>query len=117
MSTKSKSKITTLGELVEAYLKHLSKSRSAGTVFSYSIEARAACRWFGEDTKLEAVTPERVAAYFESDAVTKTRTGKPKAKVTVDKTRRILRLALAWGEELGGLASAGGHNRASHNRQ
>ena len=36
------------------------------------------------------------AGFFESDAVTKTRKGRAKAKPTVDKTRRVLRLALEW---------------------
>lgn len=38
----------------------------------------------------------KVAAYFESDRVTKTRAGKPAAKPGVDKTRRALRMALEW---------------------
>ncbi len=33
---------------------------------------------------------------YESDAVTKTRSGRGKAKPGIDKTRRVLRLALDW---------------------
>ncbi len=40
-----------------------------------------------------------MAIYFASDRVTKLRTGKPKAKPSVDKTRRVLRLALVWAAE------------------
>ena len=90
----------TLGELAEAYLAHLGKSgRSQGTCFSYGIELRTACSVLGAETPLVDLTPERVQEYHDSDRVTKTRDGRPKSRAGVAKTRRVLRLALAWAEE------------------
>ena len=110
---KSKKKATnlspgiTLGELAENYLSHLEdEGKGHGTVFSYGIELRMACRELGAETKVSTLTPKKVRAYFESDAVVKNRKGKPKARPTIDKTRRILRLALVWLEKTGVLESA-----------
>jgi len=101
-TTKPKQTTTalTLGEFAEQYLKHLEEiGKSRGTVFSYSIDLGVALKHFGEDRPVAGITPDQVAAFFESEAVTKTRTGKPKAKPTIDKCRRVLRLALVWAAE------------------
>ena len=110
---KSKKKATnlspgiTLGELAENYLGHLEESgRGHGTLFSYGIELKMAIRELGDGTMVSSLTTKKVKAYFLSDAVTKTRAGKPKAKPTVDKTRRVFRLALTWLEEIEVLAKA-----------
>jgi hypothetical protein len=84
-----------LGDLEQA-------GKSRGTVFGYSIDLALAIKYFGgKEAPATVITPKSVAAFFESDAVTKTRTGKPKAKPTIDKTRRVLRQVLVWGEEKG----------------
>jgi len=92
----------TIAELAEGYLTNLEViGKGRGTVFSYSIELKAAMRTLGTDTKVCKLTTKKVKEYFDSDQVTKTRSGTPKAKPTVDKTRRVLRLALVWAEEQG----------------
>lgn len=92
----------TMAEFAEAYLKHLEAvGKSRSTVFSYSIDLGLAVRELGAETRLKSLTAKKVGAFFESYAVTTTRTGRDKAKPTVDKTRRILRLALTWGAETG----------------
>ena len=97
----------TMDELAEAYLKGLEEAgKSRGTVFGYSIDLALAVRHFGEKAKLSGLTQKKITAYFESDAVTKTRSGKPKAKPTIDKARRVLRLALVWAAEQGWIAAA-----------
>jgi hypothetical protein len=83
-----------LGDLEQA-------GKSRGTVFGYSIDLALALKHFGKEAPATVLTTEAVAEFFESDAVTKTRTGKPKARPTVDKTRRVLRQVLAWGAENG----------------
>jgi hypothetical protein len=83
-----------LGDLEQA-------GKSRGTVFGYSIDLALALKHFGKEAPATVLTTESIAEFFESDAVTKTRTGKPKAKPTVDKTRRVLRQVLAWGKEKG----------------
>jgi hypothetical protein len=97
----------TLAELAERYLEHLeAEDRSHGTLFSYGIELRTACKELGGDTPLASLTPEQVAAYYDSPRVTRLKSGKPKAKPSVDKTRRVLRLALVWAAEQAWLATA-----------
>ena len=92
----------TLGALGARYLAHLKdEGKSLGTITSYTMELATAARELGEETPVGALTAARVQAYFESDVVTKTRQGAPKAKPTVDKTRRVLRLALVWAAEEG----------------
>jgi hypothetical protein len=94
-------------EFCEKYLRHLEKEgRSRGTVFSYSLDLNVAARHFGETRDVKSITVEDVAAYFESDAVTKNRGGGAKNPITVSKLRRTLRMALEWGAKVGLLGTA-----------
>jgi hypothetical protein len=87
----------TLAALAEAYLQNLEKTgKSRGTVFSYSIDLGVATKYFGKDLAAVTLRTEDVAEFFESAAVTTTRTGKAKSDITIAKTRRVLRLALEW---------------------
>jgi hypothetical protein len=92
----------TLVDLSERYLTHLAEGEwSGGTIASYSMELKTAQNEMGPETLISEITPERVQTYFDSKRVTKLRSGKAKAKPSVDKTRRVLRLALVWAEESG----------------
>ena len=73
--------------------------KTVSTIASYRADLGMAYRHFGADTLAGAITPAQVTEFNESKAVTKTRKGKPKAKPGVDKTRRVLRLALVWAEQ------------------
>ncbi|MCC7173379.1 MAG: hypothetical protein IT459_23240, partial [Planctomycetes bacterium] len=85
----------TLGELSERYIKGLEeRGAGPGTALSYSMELRLAQKHLGAATPVGLITADHVRAYFESDPVTKTRAGVLKAKPTIDKSRRVLRLAL-----------------------
>jgi hypothetical protein len=87
----------TLQDLNEQYVAHLAASgKSHGTCFSYQLELNTACRVIGADTKLASLTAKDVHKYFNSGPVTLLKSGRPKAKPSVDKTRRVLRLALVW---------------------
>ncbi len=87
----------TLYDVSERYLAWLDADGAGdGTIASYGMELKLAQRELGETTLISDLTPEKIQAYFNSDAVTKTRTGAVKAKPTVDKTRRVIRLALVW---------------------
>ena len=89
----------TLARVCEGYIAALERHGAGpGTVSSYGMELRLACRELGSDTLVADLTAERVAAYFESEAVMKTRSGKPKAPPTFLKTQRVLRQALVWAE-------------------
>ncbi len=97
----------TLLELVEGYLGSLESSgKSAGTVASYTMELKTAMAELGEETRLQSLTSEQVEAYFNSRKVTRLKSGKSKAKPSIDKTRRVLRLALVWGVQAGWIKKA-----------
>ena len=97
----------TLEDLAAKYLQHLEDAgKSNGTLFSYKLELITALDELGKDTKLADLTPTRVLEYFVSDRVTRTRAGVQKAKPTVDKCRRVLRMALQWAEDSGLVAQA-----------
>ena len=86
--------------VAEGFLAHLEESgKSRGTVFSYSMDIALAVKHFGEKTAVATLTQRKVRTFFDSDAVTKTRSGRPKAKASIDKTRRVLRLCLVWAAE------------------
>jgi hypothetical protein len=92
----------TVGQLAESYLCHLEAiGKSRGTVFSYGIELKTAVKHFGADTRAASLTTKQVREYFEGDAVTKNRKGKPKSQLTIDKTRRVFRFAVEWLAEVG----------------
>lgn len=85
----------TLRELADRYLRHLEeRGATLSTRFSYQLELGVALRELGPDTKVGEVTEERLAAFDVCDRVTKTRAGRPKARVSVEKTRRVVRQAL-----------------------
>jgi hypothetical protein len=97
----------TLAELAERYIKHLEdQGKSPGTCSSYGAELKLAMKELGPETLIASLTPEQVQAYFESKAVTKLRSGKKKAQPSIDKTRRVLRLALVFAAEKKLIASA-----------
>jgi hypothetical protein len=99
--------IVTLGDLAVAYLDHLDKAgRSNATLFGYGLELRLACAVLGTETPVADLTAEQVEAYNACERVTTTRDGRPKSKAGEAKTRRVLRLALAWAEAKRSVPSA-----------
>ena len=54
---------------------------------------------FGAATPVDTLTTNQIAAFFASDLVTRTKKGTAKARPTILKTRRVLRLALTWAVE------------------
>jgi len=92
----------TLARLADAYLAHMGEAgKSPGTCFSYAMELKTAQAELGAETLVGALTPEQVATYFASARVTLLKSGQPKAQPSIDKTRRVLRLALVWAAEQG----------------
>jgi hypothetical protein len=87
----------TLADLSERYLRHMEEEgKTPGTCASYAMELKVARDELGAETPVADLTPDRIQAFNESARVTLLRSGRPKAKPSVDKTRRVLRLALAW---------------------
>ena len=52
------------------------------------------------------ITPDMVQAFYDSARVTTLKSGKPKAKPSIDKSCRVLRLALLYAVEAGWLVKA-----------
>jgi site-specific recombinase XerD len=98
----------TLADLCERYIKHLEEDdgKSPGTCSSYAAELKLAIKHLGGDTPIASITTEQVAEFFGSKPVVKLRSGKAKSQLSIDKTRRVLRLALVWAAERKWLASA-----------
>ena len=97
----------TMAALADRYIASLRDAgRGLGTQFSYQIDLAVAVRHFGADTDAATRPARKVENYFQSDAVTKTKSGRAKAQPGIDKTRRVLRLALVWAAEQGLLAEA-----------
>ncbi len=97
----------TMADLVEGFAAHLAEvGKGLGTQMSYRIDLGVAVKHFGEATEVSTLTPRKVENFNESDAVTKTRTGRGKAQPGIDKTRRVLRLALVWAAGAGHIESA-----------
>jgi hypothetical protein len=97
----------TLRALAEAFLQQLAREdKSDGTIFSYRQELRTAMLELGEETLIASITPDTVQEFYDSDRVTKLKSGKPKAKPSIDKSRRVLRLALLYAVEAGWLKKA-----------
>ena len=92
----------TLADIAAGYLAHMEeKGNSAGTIASYGMELKTAMADLGEEIRVADLTLERVGEYFASKRVTKLRSGKNKSQLSIDKTRRVLRLALVWALERG----------------
>ena len=99
--------VATLTDLAAAYAVQMeSDGKSNGTIASYGMELKLAQDELGADTLLSDLTPERVGEFFTCKRVTKLRSGKAKSQLSIDKTRRVLRLALVWAEERGIIARA-----------
>jgi hypothetical protein len=97
----------TLAELAEKYLAHMeTDGKSPGTCSSYGAELKLAIKHLGGDVQVASITPEQVAEYFDSKPVTKLRSGKKKSQLSIDKTRRVLRLALCYAVERKLIATA-----------
>ncbi len=90
----------TLKDVCARWLDHMrGLGKSQATVASYAGDLEIATKHFGDGAVIP--TADEVRAYEESEAVTRTRTGKPKAKPTILKTRRALRLAVTWAKGAG----------------
>ncbi len=97
----------TVEQLSQQFLDHLKKlGKSPSTQVSYAGDLMLAIEVLGADTKVSALTTQKIQAFNESGAVKKTAAGKPKARPTILKTRRVLRMALTWASETGKIKEA-----------
>ena len=55
----------------------------------------------GAGTLMNSLSADAIAQFNASERVTTVKSGKPKSQLSIDKTRRVLRQALAWAHEAG----------------
>ena len=92
----------TLHEAGRAYLEHLeSQGKKERTVYTYGKDLQQIEAFFGADRKLKGILAPHVGKFLRSDALLKLPSGKERAKPTVDKTKRVLRMFLIWAKETG----------------
>ncbi len=92
----------TLHDDARAYLEHLkTKGKKEATLRTYARDFEQIETFFGAERKLSAILPAHVGRFFKSDALLKLPSGKKRAKPTVEKTRRVLRMFLVWAKETG----------------
>lgn len=88
-------------DLAWRFIESLADDATESTRRSYAMDLERACDYLGQRKMIAKLTRKEVDDYFASDTCTKLRNGNQKAKPTVDKQRRVLRLALAWAAKTG----------------
>jgi hypothetical protein len=78
-----------------------SAGHSKSTVSSYANDLEVAYEVLDGNSAAADLTERQIATFNESKAVLKKRNGKAKARPTILKTRRALRLALVWAAQTG----------------
>ena len=92
----------TLHDAAQTYLEHLKTTgKSEATVYTYGKDFEQIEGHFGAERKLTAILPAHVGKFFKSDALLKKPSGEDRAKPTIDKTKRVLRMFLVWAKEQG----------------
>ena len=97
----------TLHEAAQGYLEHLRETgKKERTIYTYAKDIEQIEAFFGADKPLSAIRTPQVGKFLKSDALLKLPSGpagiqKPRAKPTVDKTVRVLRMFLVWAKEAG----------------
>jgi hypothetical protein len=107
-ATKKTAKPTwTLTECALAYLESLKAAhKSESTISAYAADLDLATEVLGGETPIAAITPADVERFNASSPVTTTKSGRAKAQPTIDRSRRVLRLALVFAEQQGAIEAA-----------
>jgi hypothetical protein len=97
----------TLHEAREAYLKHLAKiGKKPATVVTYGKDFDLFESFLRADCTLQEITPADIGRFLKSDACLKLKSGKDRAKPTIDKTTRLVRMFLLWAKTTGRIKEA-----------
>ncbi len=104
-ATKKTAKPTwTLTQVAIAFLESLRTAhKSESTINAYSADLDLAVEVLGAETPIAAITPADVERFNASQQVTTTKSGRAKAQPTIDRSRRVLRLALTFAEQQGAI--------------
>lgn len=69
------------------------------TIASYTAELNSAAKYFGADANPLTISAAALEKYFWSPQVNQKRDGSPRSQLTIDKTRRALRMAFEWARD------------------
>lgn len=95
----------TLHEAAQAYIEHLrAQGKKERTLYTYGKDFQQMETFFGEDRKLKAILPPHVGKFLKSDELLRLPSGGERAKPTVEKTIRVLRMFLVWAKDTGRIA-------------
>ncbi len=95
----------TLHEAAQAYLEHLrEQGKKERTLYTYGQDFKQMEAFFGADRKLKSILPPHVGKFLKSDDLLRLPNGGERAKPTVEKTVRVLRMFLVWAKETGRIA-------------
>ncbi|MBK9386075.1 MAG: hypothetical protein IPN34_14785 [Planctomycetes bacterium] len=97
----------TLTETALAYLESLKAAhKSESTINAYAADLDLATEVLGAETPIAAITPADVERFNSSEPVLRTKSGRDKALPTIERSRRVLRLALVFAEQQGAIEAA-----------
>jgi site-specific recombinase XerD len=97
----------TLTQAAVAFLESLRAARkSESTINAYSADLDLAVEVLGAETPIAAITAADVERFNTSEPVLRTKSGRDKAQPTIDRSRRVLRLALTFAEQQGAIETA-----------
>ena len=86
----------------KAYLEHLgSTGKSNRTLYTYGKDFEQIEAFFGEKRQLSKILPAHVGKFLKSDELLTLPSGKERAKPTVEKTVRVMRMFFVWCVETG----------------
>ena len=98
----ARKKTIALKAAVGEYLSFLeSEGKAPPTIGSYRGDYNLLLKHFGEEKEMSKLTAQQLGRLLKSDAVLKSRNGKPKAQASVEKTRRAIRQFFDWAGEKG----------------
>lgn len=94
----------TLHEAGQAFLEHLrEEGKKERSLYTYARDLMQIEAFFGPERKLSAILVPQVGKFLKSGELLRLPNGKERAKPTVEKTVRILRMLLVWAKETGRL--------------
>ncbi len=92
----------TVRDAAQVYLEHLrAQGKKERTLYTYSRDLEQMEAFFGADRKLAAILPAHVGKFLKSDELLRLPNGTERAKPTVDKTVRVLRMFFLWAKDTG----------------
>lgn len=97
----------TLSVLTKKYLQMLlEQGKNKRTIYAYGKDCEQILAHFGADKQLNKLIPAQVARFYVSEELLKIKSsGKERAHVSVERTKRVLRLILVWAQRQGYIAN------------